>query len=323
MTDTTPTLQAQQVMDAMSDDMEIVTSVYRDGQDGDIPVILLHAFPLDHRMWGRCAQELVRISEENHEDFPVLAPDMPGSGMSPVPDAELSGEQNDDGSYKQACDRLAVSYVLAVQDMGYSKAVWVGISMGGYVALAIQRLFPEMVAGLVLCDTRAERDTAEGYANRLNVARQALLAHSVEPVMHFTRPREDDSDFKKSDEYIATFTDWIDQQSPAGIAWRENMAAGRQDETGTLATIIAPATLISGQLDRFSGPDVMRNMVPLMSGANPAFYEIKDAGHFSCFEKPTEVAQAIEDTVRRVVTLGKGNQPEGNQPEGNQVKEES
>ena len=294
-----PSGQAEGIMAAMPDDMEIVTSVYREGNKGDIPVVLLHAFPVDHRVWDRCAQELIRISEEEHENYPIFAPDMPGAGMSPLPEPGLTGPVGEDGSYPEACSRLAASIVMAIKDMGYDRAVWVGISMGGYLALAIQRLFPESVAGFVLCDTRAEEDAPEARAGRLGIASEALESHSVSPVLHFARPQKGDSAFKQSAEFVDTFTRWIDEQSPAGLAWRERMAAGRRNEVATLSSVTAPAAVVSGELDRSSGPSVMRPVAEAMVHADVKFYEIRDSGHFSCFEKPQEVALAIEDVARR------------------------
>lgn len=62
-----------------------------------------------------------------------------------------------------------------------------GLSMGGYVAMDIQRLYPETVAGLALCDTMAASDGVGGE-NRLKMADAAEQTNSVEPVMHFAQP---------------------------------------------------------------------------------------------------------------------------------------
>ncbi len=282
----------------IKEDMEIVTTVYREGDDSAIPVVLLHAFPVDHRVWDLCAEALIGLSEE--DDYPIFAPDMPGAGLSPVPTAELSGPVDADGAYPEAMDNVAASFVHALRDMGYSKAVWVGISMGGYVALTIQRLFPETVAGLVLCDTTANADDEAGRARRLGVARDCEENHSVRSVMHFALPQKGDSDFKKSDKFIRTFTQWIDEQSPSGVAWRQHMAAGRKDHNNILESITVPVAMVSGELDGSSNPTVMRPLADKFTSTTAHFYEIEDAGHFTSFEKPTEVAQAIHSITHEV-----------------------
>ena len=92
----------------------------------------------------------------------------------------------------------------------------------------IQRLYPETVAGLALCDTMAASDGVGGE-NRLKMADAAEQTNSVEPVMHFAQPADGDSTVKKTPEFIATMTGWINEQNPAGLAWRQRMTYGRPE----------------------------------------------------------------------------------------------
>ncbi|MFD0704303.1 NAD(+) diphosphatase [Alloscardovia venturai] len=261
-----------------------------------IPIVLIHAFPVDHHVWDRAAQELVR----QVPDLTVMAIDMPGAGVNPVPTKEQTGAAAEDGAYKQAMDRLASSIVHAVQSQGFEQAIYVGISMGGYAALAIERLYPESVAGIALCDTKADADRGAARANRLQVAQTAESKSTLEPVLHFAHPQENDSDFKKSAEFIDTFVGWINSQTPSGIAWRQRMAAGRRDENDTATQITVPVAVISGELDGSSNPEVMRPLAEKMAHADVVFTQIDDAGHFTSFEKPVEVATALKDLVLRV-----------------------
>ncbi|WP_418969151.1 NAD(+) diphosphatase [Alloscardovia omnicolens] len=268
----------------------------------DIPMVLIHAFPVDHHVWDKTAVELVRACEQqtNLPDTTILAVDMPGAGTNPVPDVRYVGDIADDGAYVEAMDRMASSIVHAVQSMGYHKAMYVGISMGGYATLSIVRQFPDAVAGLALCDTKADADTSEQRANRLESARRAEDEATLEPVFHFARPADGDSTFKKSSEYIDTFMQWISSQTPAGVAWRQRMAAGRRDDNDTLEKIHVPAAVISGSLDPSSAPHIMRPIAEAMSNASVRFTEIDDCGHFSSFEKPAQVAHALEQLIRDV-----------------------
>ncbi|MDQ3859328.1 MAG: alpha/beta hydrolase, partial [Actinomycetota bacterium] len=94
-------------------------------------VLLLHAFPLDCRMWTDTKRALEGAG------WPVSAPDLPG------PDAEPSL-----GAW---ADR-----VLASTD---GRLVPVGASMGGYLAFELWRRARERIAALVLVATRAGADT--------------------------------------------------------------------------------------------------------------------------------------------------------------------
>jgi 3-oxoadipate enol-lactonase len=99
-----------------------------------VKVVLLHALPLDERMW-----------EPQRETFPgldVVAPRLYGRGRT--------------------MDAWAES-LLAELD---GELVLVGASMGGYCSLAIARLAPERVRGLVLAGSRADADSAERRAAR-------------------------------------------------------------------------------------------------------------------------------------------------------------
>ncbi|RBP97481.1 alpha/beta hydrolase [Bifidobacterium aemilianum] len=279
--------------------MTLHNTIYREGSG--LPLVLVHAFPVDHRMWDACAQELSRLTDEaGMAPFPIWAPDMPGSGHSPVPDSAATGPVAADGSYPQALDAMAKAYLNLLHEGGQERAIWVGLSMGGYLVMDMQRLFPEAVAGLALCDTTAKADDDEHRANRLRVASQALEGQSTQPVMHFAQPQSGDSTVKRSPAFIETMTAWIKDQSPEGIAWRQRMAAGRPDLMDQLARITAPAALVSGDLDPSSPPSVMEPLAQAMIGTQPVFTRIADCGHFSAVEHPDQLAQALLALVQRV-----------------------
>ena len=248
--------------------IELANHIYRDGEG--VPVVLMNAYPVDHRMWDVCAKALADSADLNDvPDFPIWAPDMAGSGASPVPSDADSGPRMANGAYSEALDRLAGAYVDLIKAAGYEQAIWVGLSMGGYVAMDIQRLYPETVAGLALCDTMAASDGVGGE-NRLKMADAAEQTNSVEPVMHFAQPADGDSTVKKTPEFIATMTGWINEQN----------------------------LVVSGELDPSSNPSVMRPLAERIAGAE--FIDIPDCGHFSAVEHPDTVARALLSLVRRV-----------------------
>jgi pimeloyl-ACP methyl ester carboxylesterase len=98
-------------------------------------VVLLHAFPLDERMW-----------EPQHDvlaGWDWMAPSL----------YELPGE---------SVQSWAASLLERIPD----EIVAVGASMGGYLALELARQAPERVRGLLLAGSRAGADTAERRAAR-------------------------------------------------------------------------------------------------------------------------------------------------------------
>ncbi len=99
-------------------------------------VLLLHAWPVDERMWE---PQVAGLREAGHA---VRTPRLYGRGASIDGwAAELLGEEQ--GSF-----------------------VAVGASMGGYTALALARRSPERVVGIVLAGSRAAADSPERSAAR-------------------------------------------------------------------------------------------------------------------------------------------------------------
>lgn len=273
--------------------MKLVNHIYREGER--TPLVLIHAFPVDHRMWEACIDEMT--AAEGDAAFPIWAPDMAGSGESPVPTAEESGPQLENGAYPDALNRLSEAYVDLVKEAGFDKAVFAGLSMGGYVTMNIQRTHPEMVAGLALCDTMAASDGVGGEG-RLKTADAVEAANSVDPVMHFAEASESDSTVKQSPEFCKRMSFWIREQNPAGVAWRQRMTYGRENLDDVPATITAPTVVISGDLDPSSNPAVMEPLSKKIHGAE--FVEVENCGHFSAVEHPDVVAGALLRLMERV-----------------------
>ncbi|KFJ08169.1 alpha beta hydrolase [Bifidobacterium tsurumiense] len=273
---------------------------YADGQG--LPLVLVHGFPVDHHMWDECAQQIAHMSEHaGLEPFPIWAPDMPGAGESAVPDESATGPIAEDGAYEQAMDRLADAYVQLIRDAGYQRAVWVGLSMGGYVVLDIHRRHPEAVAAIGLLDTKADADSDEARARRLHIAQECESSQTVDAVMHFAAPQLHDSTVKRSADFTAMFAALIQSQTPEGVAWRQRMAAGRPDLNAELPKIAVPALVLCGDLDPSSPPAVMEPISQAMTRSEVRMRVIEDCGHFSATEHPLRVAEAIVDLVGQAV----------------------
>jgi 3-oxoadipate enol-lactonase len=101
-------------------------------------IVLLHAFPLDCRMWR---ETKAALEPAGHAAY---APDLPG------PDADPSLE-----AWAERVLRAVDGPIVAV-----------GVSMGGYVAFELWRRARERVTALVLVSTRAGAETEEGRRGR-------------------------------------------------------------------------------------------------------------------------------------------------------------
>lgn len=110
-------------------------------------VVLLHGFLENQTMW----QDLVReLSKKNR----IITIDLLGHGETECLGYVHSMEDNADIVH-------AVMSKLRIR-----KAIFVGHSMGGYVALAFAELYPKNVRGLVLLNSTSKADSEERKANR-------------------------------------------------------------------------------------------------------------------------------------------------------------
>jgi len=109
-------------------------------------LVFLHGFPLSGEMWKAQVEGL-------SARWRVIVPDFRGFG--------LSGET---GPF--SIEQLADDTHGLIKELGLGKVVLAGLSMGGYVALAYVRKYAASLRGLILMDTKAEPDTAEGKVNR-------------------------------------------------------------------------------------------------------------------------------------------------------------
>ncbi|MFN0284331.1 MAG: alpha/beta fold hydrolase [Kineosporiaceae bacterium] len=245
----------------------------------DPPLVLLHAFPLDASMWDGVLPGLRGAGL-------VLTVDLPGFGGSPVPDGEPS------------IDVVADAVVGVLDAGGHDRAVLVGCSMGGYVALALARRHPERVAGLALVDTKAEADGEEARTNRERIARavtgdagtRALLPmvdSLLGPVTRADRP----------DLVEAVRGTMLRARQPA-VAWAQRAMAARADSTDLLPGIVVPAAVVVGEDDAVTGPDLARAMAAALPDA--VLTVVPRAGHLSPVERPDVVAAALVTLALRV-----------------------
>jgi pimeloyl-ACP methyl ester carboxylesterase len=120
--------------------LNIHTYISGVGRGDRIPVIFIHGFAASFYCWRLNVEPLA-------VDGPVYAPDLPGFGLSDKP-----------RDYDYSLDGYA-DFIAAYMDaMGIERAVLVGNSMGGGIAVKTQIRHPDRVEGIVLID-------ALGYFN--------------------------------------------------------------------------------------------------------------------------------------------------------------
>ncbi len=245
----------------------------------DAPLVLLHGFPLDSRMWTTVIGEL--------PELPVIAVDLPGFGKAS--DAETPG----------GLEGFADALAQALADEGVQRAVVAGLSMGGYVAMALAQSHPQMLAGIGLLDTKASADAPEARANRLDVAQRALGDEGAAVVAPMIEALVGPTTAAHRPEVVAQLREWLAQAPPAGIARAQRAMAARVDRHAVLERLGSrqlPALVLRGSEDALATGDDHQKMAQALG---TDVVSIEGAGHMSALEDPVPVAAALGELYRR------------------------
>ena len=239
------------------------------------PLLLVHGFPLSHRMWQA---QIAHFQQQ----YTVIAPDLRGFGGSDVTVGTVSMKQHAE-DLKELLAQLEVD----------EPVNFCGLSMGGYIAWEFWRHFPEKLKTLILCDTRSDADTEEGISNRLKMV-DLVLRHGPEAVASAMIPNllsktSRDLYPEIAQDLIAE----IEAADPEGIAASQRGMAERDDFLDVLDQIQIPALLIVGSDDVLTPPNIMQEMAARIPEASCR--EIPRVGHMAPLEAADEVNQAIEE----------------------------
>jgi pimeloyl-ACP methyl ester carboxylesterase len=244
-------------------------------------IVLLHAFPLSRLMWEPQIEEIRGVAH-------VVAPDMRGHGASDVAEGVTPLE------------RMADDVDALVESLGLAPFVLVGLSMGGYVALAYMRKHAEKVRALVLADTQAGADTEEAKAGRYALIQEiadggpAVVAEKMLPRLLSPSAAE------KSPELVVAVRRMIETTSAAGMVGALAGMAERPDSTDLLPGIAVPTMIVVGSEDAVTPREKAEGMAAAIPGAR--LEVIEGAGHLSNFEQPAEFTRVLKDFLASLPT---------------------
>lgn len=249
---------------------------YHDQGNG-FPIVFLHAFPLSRMMWAPQEAALA-------QDFRIVTLDLRGHGESDAPLWHYTLEEAAD-DVRGLLDHLAIPH-----------AVFVGLSMGGYILFAFYRRYAERVKGLVLADTRAQADTAEGKQARFEMAQIAckqgaraiadiMIPKLLSPATIQTRP-----------ELVQEVRTMIESNEISGIAGSLMAMAARPDSLSLLGQISCPTQVIVGERDLPTPPSDAKLMAERIPDARLAI--IPGAAHLTNLEQ----SALFNETVRSFVS---------------------
>lgn len=231
--------------------------------------VFIHGFPLDHRMWSSQLEGLADVRR-------CVAIDLRGHGGSP-----WAGDES------HTMEVLAGDVAAVIETLSLEGADVVALSMGGYVALALADLRPELVRSLMLVDTRSTPDGEEARTARDAMA-ELVVAEGRSRVAADMIPR------------------LVPPGSPLAVRARlrtmiesvpvESFVADlrgmrdRPDRTGVLAEIDVPIGIVVGQEDLLTPPE---NSHAMAAAAGVEAVVLPGVGHMSPMEDPAGVNRAV------------------------------
>jgi len=228
-------------------------------------LVLVHAFPLNGHMWEG-QQSLASAG------WRIIAPHLRGMG---------GGEQDPEAT---SMDDYAGDIIDLLDGLHVHEAVIGGLSMGGYVTMAMFRHAPRYFRGMVLADTRAEADTPQGVEGRkrtmalLREKGPRALADDMEPKLLGTTSRAE------RPAVVARARELMLSNTERGIAGAITALMTRPDSTPLLSSVHCPTLIVVGDEDVVTPPATSESMHAGIGGSE--LVVIPKAGHLTNLEAP-------------------------------------
>lgn len=244
--------------------------VYTRGNPQNPALLFVHAFPFPADLWK---EQIDLLSEK----FYCVAPNLPGFGESPLPEHAFTFEYYVD---------LILNFL---KESKIEKAVFCGLSMGGYLALRLYEREPGLCRALILCDTKAGADGNEAKAKRWKSI-EALQKSRIEfMAAHWQAVIGESS--KKSGTLKMRFDELVAQVSNPGIAAALVALTTRTDSTTGLSKIRVPTLILVGEEDTVTPVSESEAMAKAISGSQLKI--LAKTGHMSNLENPREFNESV------------------------------
>jgi 3-oxoadipate enol-lactonase len=243
----------------------VEVSYLDEGTTTGFPLIFIHGFPFNKWSWEK---QLHAIKE----NYRLIAYDVRGHGKTEVGTTTLSVSQ------------FADDLISLMDELHIEKAIVVGLSMGGYIALHAIKKNQDRFAGLVLCDTQCGADTAEGKKKRKKtidfIQRNGLTVYAQESLKNLFAP----ASLERKMNEVLLIEETILKAKPENICLTLQALADRKETCTSLKKIKVPVAILVGQEDKVTPPETAEKMHASIQGST--LHIIEEAGHLSNLENP-------------------------------------
>lgn len=248
------------------------------GRGNATPMVFVHGFPHHRGLWSHQLAGVARVAH-------CVAVDLRGFGESSV-------------SPPYTMDQYADDVAGLIDRLGLQRPVVCGLSMGGYVALAMWRRHASRIRALVLADTRASADSDEAREKRLAMAQMArdrgaaAVADAMITGMVGKRTRE------SAPHVVDAVYRMLASANVAGIVGALEAMRERPDSTGTLATIDVPTLIVVGEDDVLTPVADSHALHGAIRGSR--LEVLAGAGHVSNMERPAAFNHVLSGFLSEV-----------------------
>lgn len=251
----------------------VINTLEYDEQGSGLPVLLIHGFPLNRKMWQPQAERLARSG------YRVICPDLMGFGES-----RLCGQPVTMSLYADALITLLDSL-----DIG--KAVIGGMSMGGYVLFNLAERYPERLLGVMFLVTRAAADDAAAREKRTMLAAEVENGNLRAVPDAFVRVLFAPQTPQEKPQLVSEVRRWMESTSAQGAVAGLLAMRDRADYVEKLDNFNLPALVIGAELDLAVPPEHAQVLAGGLPDAKLKI--IPGAGHMVNLEQPVTFNQAL------------------------------
>ncbi|NOU45929.1 MAG: alpha/beta hydrolase [Bacteroidales bacterium] len=240
-------------------------------------IVLLHGFPMDHRVWADFKSSFT-------PRFKVISIDLPGFGQS-----EMIHK-----NHSMTLMAEVVNVVLTTEKI--EKCMLLGHSMGGYVSLEFASQFPEMLKGLILLHSQAAADDENARTNR-DTSIEAVKENKTAYINPFINGLFSDGFIANQPDSVNFIKEISHSQEVEAIVAALAGMRDRADQTDLLKRIQVPVLFILGKEDK------RMPYIKIMSqAALPAHAELlilDKVAHFGFMENPQIVGMTIGQFIEK------------------------
>lgn len=239
-------------------------------------VVLLHGFLENKDMW----KPLQPVFENRYR---MIAIDLLGHGETGCV------------GYIHTMEEQAAMVFEVIQKLKVKKAVFIGHSMGGYIALALAEAHPKLFQGLVLLNSTAKPDSDERKANRDRAIAAVKENHKTFVSIAVANLFGEESRSRLQTKIKYTQQEALKTPLQGIIAALEGMKI-RKDRSEILKNAHFPILLVLGKKD---GVLSYEDSLDQIENTNVNLKSLED-GHMSHLENTSELINILKEFIKQI-----------------------